>query len=193
MRYAGLPWDSKVFQFWRKYMQGKMKHAIRKMNKKMFEKGGAWDKFSGKDGVLQFEEAKKMNQAIKAATSKKLGEDVPDYQEGQFKKIYDAYNKLSPDVDGFTKEDAKTAQKIMNKIRHKIHKWMPSKEMFKEFKPLFTAEEARYEDLDDDSKIKKFWQRYRNGRAHKDIHEMNRVMFAKGGPWDKFSGKDGVM
>jgi len=79
------------------------------MNREIFKKDGAWDHFSGKDHVLQFTEAQKMNDVIRKEISKHLGEEVPHYPAGGFKKIYDAYNNLSKG-EGFTKKDSRTGQ-----------------------------------------------------------------------------------
>lgn len=79
------------------------------MNREIFKKGGAWDHFSGKDHVMQFTEAQKMNNAIREEISKHIGEEIPKYAEGVFKKIYDAYNNLSKG-EGFTRKDSRTGQ-----------------------------------------------------------------------------------
>jgi hypothetical protein len=63
----------------------------------------------------------------------------------------------------------------------------------KAFGPLFRQEAMRYADMPFDSKLRKFWKRYVNGHAKKVVKKMNEGIFKKGGAWDHFSGKDGVM
>lgn len=76
------------------------------MNLEIFKDGGVWDTYSGDDGIMQMEEAKAMNEAIRSETSKHLGEEVPGYTDDQWKQIYGAYNRLSSKTKGFTREDA---------------------------------------------------------------------------------------
>jgi hypothetical protein len=49
-----------------------------------------------------------MNDVIRKETSKHMGEEVPPYPKGGFKKIYDTYNAMSKG-EGFTRQDARHA------------------------------------------------------------------------------------
>lgn len=51
----------------------------------MYKKGGAFDKFAGEDGRMSFEEAKKMDAAMRAIQSKKFGEALPKWSDKSFK------------------------------------------------------------------------------------------------------------
>jgi hypothetical protein len=91
-----------------------------------------------------------MNEAIRAGMSKHFGEEIPSYKEGQFKKIYDAYDKLSKGVDGFTKKDAMTGQAIMNHLKDRVIK----EQEIEKFYPMGEWIYDEIDDLKDDNKHK---------------------------------------
>ena len=52
------------------------------MNSAIFNKGGLWDKFSGKDGVMSLDETRKMQQFMmkfEAKMLKGVGEKIAPY------------------------------------------------------------------------------------------------------------------
>lgn len=161
------------------------------MLKRIYAKDGPWEKFAGKDGRMQLEEGRKMDAAIRAESSK-AGFDLPEMKKGLFKRYYTAYDKLSKG-DGFTKEDAMKGDKIQNAIRKWLVNWKPSKEQRKAFRPVFKTEIERWEAMDEDSKGYKFFKRWLNHRAEREIKKMNKEMLKKGGAFDQFAGEDGQM
>jgi hypothetical protein len=171
----------------KKWQNHGMRHENKKIFREMFKNGGVFDQFAGDDGAMNFDEAKAMNAAMRKGISDQFGEEVPEYKKGQFKNIYKAYNGLS-DGEGFTKADAKRADHIMKRLRDDI-----SEETLKEFRPIFRAEAKKYENMPRGAPMKKFWNKYMKNGARKDIKQMNNMMFAKGGMWDQFAGKDGSM
>jgi len=56
-RYENLPRGNKLKRWFNRYMRNGTPHQVKEMNKKMFEKGGAFDTFAGKDGQMSLEEA----------------------------------------------------------------------------------------------------------------------------------------
>jgi len=45
-------WKSKPARFYRAWLHHRNRHQVRKMNMMMFGKGGVFDKFAGKDGIM---------------------------------------------------------------------------------------------------------------------------------------------
>jgi hypothetical protein len=134
-------------------MHGHARKEIHEMNRAMLGKDGAFDKFAGKDGIMQFDEAHKMNAAMKKGFAAKLGDKVPDYPKGHFKKIYDAYNHLSGETEGFTKRDSMVGQKIMEWIRdHRINQ-----DEIDTYYPMGKLIYDEVNDLEDGNKQKKFF------------------------------------
>jgi len=125
-KYENMPRGAPMKKFWNKYMKNGAKHMIKKMNKGMLGKNGMFDQFAGKDGSLQYEEARKMTAAIHKAMAEKMGGENPDYDDTMFKQIYEAYDNLS-EGDGFTKKDSRKGQRIMETIRKQYKHWRPSR------------------------------------------------------------------
>jgi len=190
-RYENLPRHNKLKRWFNRYMRNGTPHQVKEMNKKMFEKGGAFDTFAGKDGQMNLEEATKMNEAMRKGFSEHFQTEVPATPKDAFKRMYDVYDGMS-EGDGFSKKDARRGGKIMNQVRRKVKNWKPQKENLQRFRKLFKAENELYDEMDDDSQTYKTWQKWLRGND-KPLREMQKVMFAKGGPWDKFAGDDGVM
>lgn len=77
--------------------------------------------------------------------------------------------------------------------------WKPTAEMLQDFIPLFENEMDRYwtlmEETDGDSLILEMWEGWLNGdeEAERMQHEMDKMIYAPGGPWDQAAGDDGVM
>jgi hypothetical protein len=108
--------------------------------------------------------------------------------------MHDAYSSLTPGVkDGWTKKDAMHGQKIMNTLRDQFMSWKPTKEMLAAFKPIFAQEMTRVEAMKDGGKYKMMWNRWMNNKAGAEMFKMNQEMYKKGGVWDHFAGKDGIM
>lgn len=76
---------------------------------------------------------------------------MPERPKGFLKKAYNAYNSLS-EGNGFTKKDAKDADKIIEGIKRYLVNWKPTEEQRKAFRPVWKEEMRRYHDLDEDSK-----------------------------------------
>jgi hypothetical protein len=156
-------------------MHGKARREIHEMNRMSLRKGGAFDKFAGEDGVMQYEEAAKLNQVMKEGFKAKLGEKVPDYPKGHFKKLYDAYDHLSPEVDGFTKRDSMRGQKIMEWIRdHRI-----SDDDIDTYYPMGEMIYEEFDDLPDGNKQKKFFMDSFNHPEDMKLVESYHKMFNK--------------
>lgn len=154
-------------------MHGKARKEIHEMNKAMLGKDGAFDKFAGEDGVMNIEEARIMNKAMKKGFAAKLGEKVPDYPKGHFKKIFDAYDHLSPKVEGFTKRDSRVGQKIMEWIRdHRI-----TEEEIDTYYPMGEMIYDEIDDLDDGNTQKKFFMNSLKKPDDKKMIEQFHKMF----------------
>lgn len=188
-RYDDLPKGSKLRKMMKKWKHHEMKHEDKKMFKEMFKNGGIFDHFAGDDGAMSFEEAKTFNGAMRDGLSKEFGEKIPDYKDGMFKKIFDAYSGLS-DGEGFTKADAKRADHIMKRLRdtHDV-----DEETMKAFRPLFRMEARKYENMPRGAPMKKFWNKYMKNGARGDVKKMNEFMMGKGGIFDQFAGDDGAL
>jgi hypothetical protein len=126
---------------------------------------------------------------MREGLSKEFGEKIPDYKDGMFKKIYDAYSGLS-DGEGFNKADAKRADHIMKRLRdtHDV-----DEETMKAFRPLFRMEARKYENMPRGAPMKKFWNKYMKNGARGDVKKMNEFMMSKGGIFDQFAGDDGAL
>jgi hypothetical protein len=106
--------------------------------------------------MMNFEESVAMNAAMRKAFSKAMGVEIAPYPKGHMEKMFEAYDKLSGSPgDGWSKKDGRHAQKIMDAIRDDFMNWKPSKEMLADFKPIFAYEMHRYDEMKDDSKLKK--------------------------------------
>jgi len=89
-----------------------------------------------------------------------------------FKQIYEAYDHLS-EGDGFTIEDSKKGQRIMNQIRKQFKHWKPSRKNRRAFRQLFENEIERVEEnFDEDSKMYKFFHKWLNGGGNKEMAQM---------------------
>lgn len=154
-RYNSLPEDSKLLAWWNEWKAGRADKDVHKMNKHFMSKGGPFDQFSGEDGAMSFDEARKMNEVITKKVGEAIGETVPAYSDDFFKQIYNAYDHLSPDVKGFTKKDTMKAQHITNWVRdHRI----TEREMDK-FYPLGEMIYDGYEELPEDNKHHQVFER----------------------------------
>jgi hypothetical protein len=123
------------------------------------------------------EEAKAMNDAIRLNMSKMMGETIPPYKKGHFKKIYAAYNALTKGVDGFSKKDAMTAQAIMNHLKDRVIK----EGEIEKFYPMGEYIYDEVDDLKDDNIRKKMFME----SIHKPINKKWMEIYFKG-----FDGHD---
>ena len=80
-RYETLSENSKVRQFWNRWLDGKEDYTIHKMNKEVYKKDGIWDRFAGKDNDMQMKEAKAMNKFLRDETAKYYKTEMPDYSD----------------------------------------------------------------------------------------------------------------
>jgi len=167
----------KYKKMWNRWMHGKAKAEMFKMNQEMYKEGGVWDHFAGKDGIMQFEEAKAMNHTIRFMMSKKMGETIPPYPKGHFKKIYDAYNALTKGVEGFSKKDAMTGGAIMEHLKDRVIK----EDEIEKFYPMGEWIYDEMDDLKDDNLHKKMFME----SIHKPINKDWMEMYFKG-----FDGHD---
>jgi hypothetical protein len=157
----------------------------------IYAKDGPWDQFAGKDGQMTFDEAQKMDAAIRGEMHK-MGIDMPKMKDGSFKRFYTAYDALS-EGDGFNKKDARKADNIQEAIRKHLVNWKPTKEQRKAFRPIFKSEVERYEAMKEDSKMRQFYERWMNHKAEKEMKKMNKELYKEGGVFDQFAGKDHMM
>lgn len=138
---------------------------MHKMNKAIFEQGGAFDTFAGDDNRMNLEEAKTMNAAIRKRAAETTGEEIAAYSDDEFAAMYKAYNSLS-EGEGFSKQDMMTVQAMMDKFRDRR---ITDTEIDK-FYPM--GETVFYEwidDLDEDSETYKHWLHWvENGNSEED-------------------------
>lgn len=179
-RYDDLDEDSKLAQQWQRWLNGETDREVHEMNRKMFGKGGAFDKFAGDDGMMSLEEGKKMNDVIRQGLSKAIGEDIPAYPKGHFQKIFEAYDKLSPAKPGFSKKDARMGQKIFEFIRDQR---ISDREMDK-FYPMTEYIYDEIDDLPEDNDYRQYF--------FKSIHEPvdKKIMKAFLDAFDKFDANN---
>lgn len=78
---------------------------------------------------------------------------MPAYEDGFLKKLYDAYDKMSPE-EGVSKKDGRHGGKIFDRIRDMRNRFHPTEEQLKVFRPLFMAELKRYMNLPNNSPMK---------------------------------------
>lgn len=164
-RMESLDEDSKLRHFWDRWMSGRADNDIHDMNLQMFKDGGPWDQAAGKDHMMQLEEAAKLNEMIRKKFSEKAGEEVPKYKEGQFKKVFEAYDSLS-EGNGFSKHDAIMGQFITNWLRDQ----MVSDVERDMYNPLGWMIYDAMDDLPEDNKLRaRFFNEIRNpnGEEHK--------------------------
>lgn len=121
----------------------------------VYSKGGPWDKFAGDDGHMTLDEAKAFAAEFRKQMKKHENIDMPDSSEAEWARAYKLYSGLS-DGEGFTKDDAKKADRAIEWIRRKVVNWHPTKEQNDAFRPIWQNELKRIENLDDDSKQYKF-------------------------------------
>ena len=60
-----------------------------------------------------------MDKMVRDHMAKEMGEKFPDYSKRFEKKWYNSIDKLSPDVMGVTKEDARHHNRLMHATRNK--------------------------------------------------------------------------
>jgi hypothetical protein len=120
---------------------------------------------------MSLDEARTMNDAIRQHFSDAFDEEIPAYKPGQFKKIFDAYDNLSPATAGMTKKDGRKGQRIMNSIRDFLTHWNPTEENYATFRPLFDAELNRFEE---GSKLQRFQDKWLNGKMFEMTRKMNK-------------------
>jgi len=141
---------------------------------------------------MTLDEAKAFAAEFKKQMKEHEGIEMPKESDDEWERAYKLYSGLS-DGEGFTKDDAKKADRAIEWIRRKIVNWHPTKEQREAFRPIWKNELKRIDDLDEDSKAYKFAMRWLNHRAEDDMHKMQKEMFKKGGAFDKFSGDDNRM
>ena len=59
-----------------------------------------------------------MDKMVRDHMAKEMGEKFPDYPKRFEKKWYNSIDKLSPDVKGVTKEDARHHNRLMHATRN---------------------------------------------------------------------------
>lgn len=179
-RWDSLDEDSKAYKMTQKWLNHRLDRKIHFANKEIMKDGGVWDKMAGDDHQMNLEEAKKFNDVMRAGMKEKMGLDIPEYSEADFKTMYDAYDSLS-EGDGFNKMDVMTANGIIHRFRdHKI-----TDQEIDFFWPM--ADQYYYDyidELDDDSKVKKMWMDFvehgMKGMEHgKEMTAQWKAMFKK--------------
>lgn len=145
--------------------------------------------FAGDDGRMTLDEAKKMYAKISKEMGKDIKEKMPEPVKGFMERAYHAYNSLS-DGEGFTKKDARKADRIIEHIKDQVRDWQPTPEERKAFKPVWKEEMRRYHELDEDSKQYHFVHRWLNHHAERKVGKMQHEMLKEGGGFDQFSGDD---
>lgn len=174
-RWDSLDEDSKLYKMGQKWLNHRLDRKLHFANKEILKDGGAWDKMAGDDHSMNLEEAKKFNDIMRAGMKKKMGLDIPEYSDADFKTMYDAYDSLSKG-DGFTKEDVMTGQMIINKFRD----WKITDEEIDFFWPM--ADQYYYDyidELDDDSHAKQMWMHFVENGMGKQMNMMWKAMFKK--------------
>jgi hypothetical protein len=119
----------------------------------------------------------------------KAGVEMPAPTDQEWADSYKLYNGLS-DGEGFTKKDARTADRAIEHIRRKIVNWHPTEAQRKALRPVWKKELERIDNYDEDSKQYKFAMRWLNHRADDEMRKMNKEILKEGGAFDKFSGDD---
>ena len=79
----------------------------------------------------------------------------------------------------------------LTELGHK--KFKVTKAMRKTFAPIFFMERKKHNSLPWGSKARNMWNKWMRGAAKRDQKLLNKVLYRKGGIWDKFAGKDGRM
>jgi hypothetical protein len=142
--------------------------------------------------MMTLDEARKFDADFRAELAKHHVKGIPQMDDAYWKKAYAAYNALSTG-EGFTKADAKKADRIMNAVRKWAVNWRPSKEQVQAFRPLWKREMKRWDSLDEDSKLYKMTQKWLNHRLDRKMHLANKEIFKDGGAFDKMAGDDHSM
>jgi hypothetical protein len=132
---------------------------------------------------MTLDEATKMDAAIRQHVEEKYGTKYPKRPEGYFKRAYDVYNALG-DGEGFTKDEAKKADKIIERIRRKVTHWKPTKEQMKTFRPIWEHELEKWDELPEDSKAAEFIEKWLNYRAEREMKQVEKAMYKDGGMFD---------
>jgi len=101
-----------------------------------------------------------MDKIIRDHMAKEMGEEFPEYPKNFEKKWYNSIDKLSPDVKGYTKEDARHHSRLMHATRNQ---YRISVEEIKKAYPSYMADVKKFRDAPKESKLRAEYEKRRNG------------------------------